>query len=248
MEKVCPVCGKNFETHNKRKKYCSPECYRVAKKETHKRYKQAHRKTAKKFCAICGKEFEPVGSQKYCSPECAKKAFKASRRKYRRKYRQAKREERKKNLLTNGKICAICGDEFIPTNGSQKYCSPECSRIANNLKLKQIKLHKVCVICGKEFVTHSYDAKTCSPECSLILRRKPRQNNLKALGKNKVIKVPDEELKVRVVSFADEEYRFNTLKKAVNFLSAFTEFNTEECIELLRERKTRIGEYKFFYD
>ena len=60
--------------------------------------------------------------------------------------------------------------------------------------------------------------------------------------------VPNEELKVRVVSFAEEEYRFDTLKKAVNFLSAFTEFNTEECIELLKKRKTRIGEYKFFYD
>ena len=250
MEKVCPVCGKNFESVRSQKKYCSPECLGKAQKESLKRYKQAYRRKKKteKICAICGKIFTPTNrARKYCSPECAKKSFKASRRKYRRKYRQIKRQEREKNLSNIGKICANCGDEFIPTNGRQKYCSPECNRMAKNIKLKQIQLHKICVVCGKEFVTHSYDAKTCSPECSSVLRKTPKQNGLDALGKNKVIAVPDEELKVRVVSFAEEEYRFDTLKKAVNFLSAFTEFNTEECIELLRERKTRIGEYKFFY-
>lgn len=27
MKKICLVCGKRFETPDKRRKYCSPECY-----------------------------------------------------------------------------------------------------------------------------------------------------------------------------------------------------------------------------
>lgn len=31
MNKTCPICGKQFETHDKRKKYCSIECARRAR-------------------------------------------------------------------------------------------------------------------------------------------------------------------------------------------------------------------------
>lgn len=145
------------------------------------------------------------------------------------------------------KFCGICGKNFETHNERKKYCSVECAKQAKKLQAKKIQIEKVCVVCGKKFITHSYDTKTCLPECSSLLRKKSAKSALKTLGKNKVIKVPDEELKVRMVSFT-EDYKFTTLWQAVNFLSAFTEFNTEECIELLRERKTKIGEYKFFYD
>jgi len=190
-----------------------------------------------KVCEICGKAFEtPTDKKKFCSIECTKKA-KVLRN---RKYKQAKRK-------TVTKICPVCGKEFEPKTNSQKYCNPECYIVAKNRQAKLYSpLLKVCVICGSEFETRNYDTKTCSPECSFTFRQERTKVALKKVGKDKVIKVSDEELKVRVMSFT-EEYHFKTLRQAVNFLSTFTEYDTEECIEQLRERKTKIGEYKILY-
>ena len=191
----------------------------------------------KKVCEICGREFEPNRRQQFCSVECAKKAKVVRNR----KYKQAKRQERKL-------ICLTCGEEFKPTASRQKYCSPECYRVAKNLQAKQYPpKQRICVICGAKFETQNYETKTCSPECSFIFRQERTKLALKNIGKDKVIEVPNEELKVRVMSFT-EDYHFNTLRQSVNFLSLYTEFNTMECIELLRERKDKIGEYKIFYD
>ena len=49
MEKVCPVCGKNFETHDKRQKYCSAECAKQAKLERNQKYKKPEGKRQKNF-------------------------------------------------------------------------------------------------------------------------------------------------------------------------------------------------------
>ena len=191
-----------------------------------------------KVCEICGAKFETVNpNKKRCSLECAKKAKVVRNR----KYKQAKRQEQKK-------ICPICGKEFKPSGNGQKYCSAECSY---EMRKKQNKLGqmvtKVCVICGKEFMAQSRVTKACSPECSLILRQQQGKGIIKNIGKDKVIEVPEEELKVRMMSFT-EDYHFKTLRQAVNFLSLYTEYNTAECIELLRERKDKIGEYKIIYD
>lgn len=43
MIKVCPVCGKEFETHDKRKKYCSRECARRAKFNQHNNWNKGKR-------------------------------------------------------------------------------------------------------------------------------------------------------------------------------------------------------------
>ena len=120
--------------------------------------------------------------------------------------------------------------------------------MAKNLQAKQYPpKQRICVICGAKFETQNYETKTCSPECSFIFRQERTKLALKNIGKDKVIEVPNEELKVRVMSFT-EDYHFNTLRQSVNFLSLYTEFNTMECIELLRERKDKIGEYKIIYD
>lgn len=190
-----------------------------------------------KFCEMCGKKFETTTGQKFCSVECVKKAKVAQNK----KYKQAKRK-------SATKICPTCEKEFKPTGNGQKYCSAECSY---EMRKKQNKLGqivpKVCVICGKKFMAQSRVTKVCSPECSLILRRQQGKGITKSVGVDKVIEVPEEELKVRVVSFT-EDYKFKTLRQAVNFLSLYTEYDTAECIELLKQRKDKIGEYKIFYD
>lgn len=32
--KICPICGRQFATNNKRKKYCQPECAREQQRRT----------------------------------------------------------------------------------------------------------------------------------------------------------------------------------------------------------------------
>ena len=187
-----------------------------------------------KVCEVCGKAFEKsLSNKKYCSVECAKKAKVVRNR----KYKQAKRQEQKK-------ICLTCGK----AGSRQKYCSPECSRMAKNLQTKQYSpLQKNYVIGRAEFDARNYGAKTCSSECSFIFGQERTKVPLKNMGREKGIEVPDEALAVRVVSFT-EDYMFKTLRQAVNFLSIFTKYDTAECIELLRQRESKIGEYKIFYD
>lgn len=70
LTKTCPVCGNAFSknastslrTWNTQTKFCSHECYWIAKKKP------------PCVCEICGKEFKPVGepfsTAKYCSRAC----------------------------------------------------------------------------------------------------------------------------------------------------------------------------------
>lgn len=72
--KICPICGKEFESSDSRQKYCSEKCYL----DSVKKWYHAH-KTLKKFnpikCSICGKEFTPkTRINIYCSPECKHEA------------------------------------------------------------------------------------------------------------------------------------------------------------------------------
>lgn len=69
------------------------------------------------------------------------------------------------------KICAFCGQEFIPTNGMQKFCK---------------RPHMMnCVICGKSYLIPDKRlkekdfSKTCSVECRKLLRQ---QTNLQKYG------------------------------------------------------------------
>lgn len=89
-----------------------------------------------KICNHCGKQFETDNpAKKCCSKECATAETKAHMR---------------------PKICAVCGQEFIPTSGVATICSREH--------------HATCEICGKDFVLTRnmiHDKiTTCSRACS----------------------------------------------------------------------------------
>lgn len=84
FSKICPFCGKSFETTVSFKKYCSRNCHIKAKIE---RMRNNHIPFVTKTCAICGKSFETVfHNQKYCSDVCAyKAALQRSKAQYRKK-------------------------------------------------------------------------------------------------------------------------------------------------------------------
>lgn len=83
-KKICPHCGKEFETHYLDKIYCSRECYNKAKNERQKLYEKQKREQKREQkdlppkiikvrgkCLACGKTFNPAfATEKFCSDKC----------------------------------------------------------------------------------------------------------------------------------------------------------------------------------
>lgn len=96
-------------------------------------------------------------------------------------------------------VCPVCGKEFKATHWAQKYCSPECSSIAQKEYRKNYKAHKtqsfmrelVCPVCGKEFSTNQIFRKYCSDKCSKIAQ-KETLNNYRKTHKEQISKYQKE--------------------------------------------------------
>lgn len=122
--KICPYCGKEFESSHKTKKFCCKEC--CTKYIQHQgRSKRAAEKVGSTIeCEWCGKEFIATSVRsKYCSKECREKAM----------HQQAKEErlERKKK-----KSCTICGKPLGEYH-SNLYCSKKCAYEATKRRLRE---------------------------------------------------------------------------------------------------------------
>ncbi len=88
MNKICSVCGKEFETKHHLTKFCSDDCRKIHQRE----YKQnlnkivstaeyGRMKSVNCGCWACGKIFErSFANEKFCSDECRLKYFKVSER------------------------------------------------------------------------------------------------------------------------------------------------------------------------
>ena len=112
MMATCLVCGIEFVVkHSTAGKYCSQACFHKANKGS-----EHKKRTPKRICPTCGKEFYPKINQKrktyYCSTKCA-----GTEPKY--------------------KECPICGKEFIFNSDRSTYCSRECSGRATGEKYRK---------------------------------------------------------------------------------------------------------------
>lgn len=162
--KKCKNCEKEFDSNDKRKKFCSASCNR-----------EFNRPIYHKVCEICNGEFNTRSKQqRFCSSECG----------------HIGRKKRKKNL--HSKICLNCEKEFLTKFSWQKYCCHECSSVYSRKRkiLKCIgcgiefeswegrdrkycsqkcpgKYESVsCINCGDEFISlKSKNRKYCSVEC-----------------------------------------------------------------------------------
>jgi len=68
----CKECGKEFETNDSKRHYCSTECYEAF---------QLKRRvpTEERVCFVCGKTFVTTHwSKRYCSTKCRKEAHAVS--------------------------------------------------------------------------------------------------------------------------------------------------------------------------
>lgn len=80
LHKVCPCCGRPFETEYSRKIYCSSRC---KNKVVQKAFNQRKKAELTITCAICGNQFTSTdGRRKCCSPECTAISRKLKYRQY----------------------------------------------------------------------------------------------------------------------------------------------------------------------
>lgn len=64
----CQYCGKDFNSYQKLRKYCSQDCSMKAGRQAY-----VDRHTYHKICPGCGKNFIARGIQKYCSNSCGRR-------------------------------------------------------------------------------------------------------------------------------------------------------------------------------
>lgn len=87
-----------------------------------------------KKCKHCGKLFDEkvIRRRKYCSRECAYNAKRENIRK-----REKIKSEKCKTIKE--RICPICGSHFIPvpSNSRKKYCTAECTRKAEQERMRK---------------------------------------------------------------------------------------------------------------
>jgi G:T-mismatch repair DNA endonuclease (very short patch repair protein) len=167
----CKYCGLEFNTKDKKQKYCSKECYHNAIRK--------HKKIIV-CCKMCGKDFETNTGypQKYCSPQCF--------------YNDTKKIE------TNCVVCGVVIRLYESQLKDRNYCSRECLGIGRQKRVEKICEHcgkpfeviacnenksifcskackdnhqkrtiiKICKYCGQNFETRHCDRKNyCSSEC-----------------------------------------------------------------------------------
>lgn len=128
----CVQCSSEFNTYDKDKQCCSPECYydhRIAKSiETKKRRNKDRRiKVYKYDCPQCSKSGYSKYKRKFCSRKCKEK--------------ERRIRKRKRFIKENTKPvkCIECGHWFSTHIKDKACCSNNCRRRLNNRKKELYK-------------------------------------------------------------------------------------------------------------
>lgn len=151
--KICPICGKEFETSKERYTYCSVACRNKGKaiREKAKRKEQQYAKRQEKAlikaqqtpepekrnCKCCGKLFTPTNQNRlYCSSSCKLRAY------YDRQELYTKRQKHKKNKIgrPKGQKESLCWN-----------CSKACGGCSWSNHLIPVKGWKAKQVYNKDF-------------------------------------------------------------------------------------------------
>lgn len=172
MEKECKICGKFFETDNKRK-LCCDDCsshYSSRRYEyekgVEKSIKRMHEpKVLEGDCEECGKHFRTIEKllfaiedkkQKhiFCSDKCMKK------------------------YAHDHATCDECGcslaDKEYHFYAYHNFCSEECRASYERKAAIKAGMLQTCLYCGKEFIRR--EGKFCSRNCYLAAVKEGWQN------------------------------------------------------------------------
>ena len=147
--KVCEHCGTIFQTNGAKRKYCSVECSRAARK--------TGRTTYDLNCLYCGAPFQTIDkNRKYCSSACAAKHA--------------------GDLRRGEYFCEYCGKpRWSDHPNRNRFCSRECVNKAKNLETLSRKeawrkerielMTRACPNCGVVFQAKHENHRFCSSEC-----------------------------------------------------------------------------------
>ncbi len=133
----CIFCHNDFrpKRSNQKPKYCSRICY----------LNNIKPQRQEKICLNCNLSFTPSVyqtksshvynlHQKFCSQSCS-----AS---YNNTGWQRNQKHFPKKIIDKSRICSLCKNEFLYTNGNQKYCSTKCRKIIANEKWHRYNTQK----------------------------------------------------------------------------------------------------------
>lgn len=132
------------------RKYCSVECRDkqnlIIRRDYQKNYRKEKRKTQKKKCLNCNKEFMP--SQKYrnyCSEKCNKERYTVIH-------------------MTAINICLYCEKHFKTNKIGQKFCSEQCEKLCTN---ESTTIKRVCFFsdCNNVFTPRNSRQIYCCSKC-----------------------------------------------------------------------------------
>jgi len=182
MIKVCEYCKKEFETIDKRQKYCGSECYY---KFMRSKKKVSATKTVRE-CIYCDKEITTEDRELFCTSEC-QISFYSNRI-------QVEEEIINKAKIKNlyDKICLWCGKEFMTRYKDKLLCCKECRwRYADSLRKAKRAANiqqKECLWCGKGFTTYKKTQMFCSRSCKIkhrciVLSKKRREEEREVIRK-----------------------------------------------------------------
>lgn len=88
----------------------------------------------------------------------------------------------------NKRKCVVCGQEYVPRTGNQKYCSYDCKykrdleKIREKRTKRTVRIYpeKVCPTCGKKFTPKTSQQKYCSQHCRFENNKtKPKRKQYK---------------------------------------------------------------------
>ena len=200
--KICPVCKKQFRSCEKRRKYCSRECFE----------KQRKAQVEKRICIVCKDKFDfRLNSQhsgQFCSWSCYIESKRTDivecpncRTEFKQQYSKQIFCNRQCYLEYNAAdpsqpsprqtkvICDHCGKKFLKwryriKSNKENYCSRECA--ARSLVTGKTMATKNCQVCNKTFETptwhlenRKYAGKYCSRDCqakAFSLKRRGSNN------------------------------------------------------------------------
>ena len=144
LERICPICGNVFSTHDSRKKYCSDDCVKEGIRKQSNEQNKKNRILLTKTCPICNKEFETTRkNQVFCSDECYKinQSEKEKIKRQTSEYKKAHIERQNRYIIKKNppveKICPICKTVFTTTAYRSKYCSKKCQYEAQKIRARK---------------------------------------------------------------------------------------------------------------
>lgn len=169
LKKICPVCGKEFETWKSQQMTCSKECSKEWQRSKRKPYdsEQEHERYLKKHPgAKTQEQYNLERAKQKEKKEAARAAAKEKREKKWSKIRARKAANRDFWLNYNMiHVCENCGQTYQAFSPLSKYCSEKCKKRIHKQRRKEAKAviidrgitleklalrdNDICQICGE---------------------------------------------------------------------------------------------------